>query len=61
MRSGRGAIAPLPGVQKQHVSARAGELQRSVLDVSKAADELSWRPGTSLEEGLRQTWNWIRA
>ncbi len=44
----------------EHAPARAGELQRSVLDVSKAADELSWRPGTSLEEGLRQTWNWIR-
>jgi UDP-glucose 4-epimerase len=45
----------------KHDPPRAGELQRSVLDVSKAADELSWRPGTSLEEGLRQTWNWIRA
>jgi nucleoside-diphosphate-sugar epimerase len=32
-----------------------------VLDISKAADELGWRPETSLEEGLRQTWNWIRA
>jgi UDP-glucose 4-epimerase len=41
--------------------ARTGELQRSVLDISKAADELGWRPETSLEEGLRQTWNWIRA
>jgi UDP-glucose 4-epimerase len=41
--------------------ARPGELQRSVLDIGKAADELGWRPETSLEEGLRQTWNWIRA
>lgn len=45
----------------EHAPARVGELQRSVLDVSKAADELGWRPDTSLEEGLRQTWNWIRA
>lgn len=45
----------------KHDPPRAGELQRSVLDVSKAADELSWRPETSLEEGLRHTWNWIRA
>ena len=45
----------------EHAPARTGELQRSVLDINKAADELGWRPGTSLEEGLRQTWNWIRA
>ena len=41
--------------------ARTGELRRSVLDINKAADELGWRPDTSLEEGLRQTWDWIRA
>jgi UDP-glucose 4-epimerase len=41
--------------------ARSGELQRSVLDIGKAADELGWRPETSLEDGLRRTWNWIRA
>ena len=45
----------------EHAPARTGELQRSVLDINKAADELGWRPDTSLEEGLRQTWNWIRA
>jgi UDP-glucose 4-epimerase len=41
--------------------ARPGELQRSVLDVGKAARELGWQPQTSLEEGLRRTWDWIRA
>jgi UDP-glucose 4-epimerase len=40
---------------------RPGELQRSVLDIGKAEDELGWRPRTGLEEGLRRTWNWIRA
>lgn len=44
-----------------HEPARSGELQRSVLDVGKAADELGWRPETSLEDGLRRTWDWIRA
>jgi UDP-glucose 4-epimerase len=39
--------------------ARAGELQRSVLDVGKVERELGWRPQTSLEEGLRRTWDWI--
>jgi len=45
----------------EHEPARAGELQRSVLDVGKAARELDWRPETSFEEGLRHTWDWIRA
>lgn len=40
--------------------ARLGELQRSVLDVSLAARELGWRPETTLEDGLRATWEWIR-
>ncbi len=41
--------------------ARSGELQRSVLDIGKATCELGWRPQTGLEEGLRHTWDWIRA
>jgi UDP-glucose 4-epimerase len=40
-------------------SARPGELQRSVLAIGKAEDELGWRPRIGLEEGLRRTWNWI--
>lgn len=48
-------------LEAQHAPARTGELQRSVLDINKAADELGWRPDTSLEEGLRHTWDWIRA
>ena len=44
----------------EHAPARTGELRRSVLDINKAADELGWRPDTSLEEGLRHTWDWIR-
>jgi UDP-glucose 4-epimerase len=37
---------------------RAGELQRSVLDVSRAADELGWRPAHDLDTGLAATWAW---
>jgi UDP-glucose 4-epimerase len=40
--------------------ARLGEIQRSVLDVSKAAADLGWAPATSLADGLRATWEWIR-
>jgi UDP-glucose 4-epimerase len=39
---------------------RAGELQRSVLDPSRAV-ELGWRPERSLEEGLEETWAWFSA
>jgi UDP-glucose 4-epimerase len=40
--------------------ARLGELQRSVLDAGLAERELGWRPETTLEQGLRATWEWIR-
>jgi UDP-glucose 4-epimerase len=43
-------------VEPTHAAARAGELQRSVLDPGLAAGVLGWRPETSLEEGLRATW-----
>jgi UDP-glucose 4-epimerase len=36
-------------------SARAGELQRSAVDVGKAEIHLGWRPFTTLEEGLART------
>ena len=39
--------------------ARAGELQRSVLDASFAKQELGWEPQHSLDEGLAETWAWI--
>jgi UDP-glucose 4-epimerase len=39
-----------------HASARAGDVLRSVLDVSRSERELGWRPQTPLAEGLRLTW-----
>jgi UDP-glucose 4-epimerase len=38
---------------------RAGELQRSVLDPSRARSDLGWEPKRSLDEGLAETWAWI--
>jgi UDP-glucose 4-epimerase len=38
---------------------RPGELQRSVLDPSRAQRELGWEPKRSLDEGLAETWAWI--
>ncbi len=43
-----------------HAPARLGELQRSCLDPSRAADVLGWQPRTSLADGLRATWEWLR-
>jgi UDP-glucose 4-epimerase len=52
------AIRETSGVDRdaEHVDARLGELQRSVLDVSLAARELGWRPRLTLAEGLAATW-----
>ncbi len=44
----------------EHAPARTGELQRSVLDAGRAARALGWRGETSLEDGLRQTWESIQ-
>ena len=40
---------------------RPGEIQRSVVDPSRAVDELGWRPEHSLEDGLRETFDFFRA
>ena len=42
-------------------SERLGELRRSVLDVSKAAQTLGWRPTTALEAGLAATYGAVRS
>jgi UDP-glucose 4-epimerase len=48
-------------LEAEPAPARLGELQRSVLDVSLAEQELRWRAETPLEEGLRRTWESIAA
>jgi UDP-glucose 4-epimerase len=40
-----------------HAPARPGDVRRSVIDVSLAAETLGWRPATPLAEGLRLTWS----
>jgi UDP-glucose 4-epimerase len=56
------AIVAATGIEREpeHVEARLGELQRSVLDPSAAERELGWRPRTALEDGLRTTWSWVQ-
>jgi UDP-glucose 4-epimerase len=48
------------GVDMHHEPARAGELQRSVLDPTLAERELGFRAETPLDEGLAATWKFIR-
>ena len=38
-----------------HGPPRAGDLRRSVLEISLAAEALGWRPWTHLEDGLGET------
>jgi len=47
-------------LEPEFAPARPGELKRSVLDPSRAVDELGWRPERSLEDGLRETWEFFR-
>jgi UDP-glucose 4-epimerase len=54
-------VAGKGDVEPEFAPPRPGELQRSVLDVSRAVDELGWRPEHSLEEGLRETWESMSA
>lgn len=40
---------------------RSIDVQRNVLDISRARAELGWSPGVSLESGLTETANWWSA
>jgi UDP-glucose 4-epimerase len=45
----------------EHRQGIPGEQRRSVLDAAKAGAALGWRPGTTLDEGLAETWAWFRS
>ncbi|HEX6262506.1 MAG TPA: NAD-dependent epimerase/dehydratase family protein [Actinomycetota bacterium] len=49
--AGEPSFGPLP----------KGDLRRSSLDPSLAERDLGWKPWTQLEEGLRQTVEWLKA
>lgn len=57
------AIQRASGVEREPelAPARLGELQRSVLDVSRAARDLGWSPRFALADGLGETWRWATA
>lgn len=41
-------------------SSASGEITHQYLDVRRAREELGWEPATSLEDGLRQTYEWYK-
>lgn len=42
-----------------HAPERAGEVRRSGLEISKSEKELGWSPSYTLEEGLKETYEWF--
>ncbi|HZG89360.1 MAG TPA: UDP-glucose 4-epimerase, partial [Pseudonocardia sp.] len=48
------------GFAPVHQPARAGELHRSCLDVSRARADFGLAPPIALTEGLRRTLDWVR-
>jgi UDP-glucose 4-epimerase len=44
-----------------YAGSRPGELQRIVVDPTKAGEALAWRPSVSLEDGLKRTVEWFRS
>jgi UDP-glucose 4-epimerase len=56
------ACARVAGVTAapEYEEARLGDVRRSVVDASRAARELGWRPRVGLDEGLRVTWSWMQ-
>lgn len=48
-------------LEANYAAARPGELDRIVIDFSKATSVLGWQPQFSLEEGLRHTVAYFRA
>jgi UDP-glucose 4-epimerase len=53
------AVAGVPA-EPRHEAARLGDIQRSVLDVSRIERERGWRAQVTLEDGLRRTWDWMQ-
>jgi UDP-glucose 4-epimerase len=53
-------IARILEVEFDFAPPRLGELERSWIDVGRAADELGWSAQMDLEQGMRRTLDWTR-
>lgn len=54
VRSLTGAELPV-----EHLPARGFDVKRVVLDMQKAQDAFGWKPTTTLNDGIAQTWAWL--
>jgi UDP-glucose 4-epimerase len=45
----------------EYLPSRDFDVPVNYLDISRAYSELGWKPKTSLTEGLKRTWSWIRS
>jgi UDP-glucose 4-epimerase len=50
-----GRLSGAENFEPEFAPARAGEVQRITLDAGRAEGKLGWRPGTSLDQGLKLT------
>ena len=48
-------------LQFRHIEPLKFDIQRRIPDVSKMQRQMGWRPKTSLDDGLRQTMEWLRS
>lgn len=48
-------------IEPVYIQGRAYDVPSVVLDISKAADEFSWRPEVELLEGVRKSWQWMKS
>jgi nucleoside-diphosphate-sugar epimerase len=44
----------------EHGASRVGDIRSNFSSIRKANSVLGWSPSTSLEDGLEQTWRWLR-
>ncbi len=44
----------------EHIEAIKGEVRDIILDTTLAQKELNWKPKTSMKEGLKQTFEWMK-
>lgn len=47
-------------VRTAYKAGRAQDVPRSILDVSRARADFGWTAGVTLEDGVAETWEWMR-